>query len=380
MKESYLPVLRPVLVLSLAVICTVLAGCVMSKKTHREIVRTISLADFAGTYKNQSDPKHGYRGFTLTNIIWPKHPPAVSSGIGDYRGIDRVKVAVDGRKVTLTFLTWGKVFDQVTYEEGKDFRLSGSLVNLKMESGAAATLGKGGEEMAGMVPVPPGAGAIAQWGKLFLNQKGDIVVRMDSTAAMLVFFVAPVVLSEGSDTIFERVNEEQDRLAGYGGPRSYEPLISNIYEMQRNIQDTLKRSQNAICIASIGPTQQFTVRKSANSFVFEIRLTLRGEVPSKANRVPVAARNQTDLPLKAELPISGAPGIVYWLRGRPVKFHEQEYRVDLEEKLVGQERMLVIDLGDDAQLAHDLVTHLIESVFIDAKYQGRHHLKITYWD
>lgn len=194
---------------------TLLTGCYFSQVSRSQQVRPVTLADFAGTYENRSV---GYNPFALTDVVWPKHPPA-SSTREDYRSIDRVRISVDGKTVRLTFLIWGKVFAEVSYVEGKDFSLSGSTVPLKTQAGAGATLGKGGVEMEGMVPVLPFAGAIVQTGQLFLNPKGDIVVRYTDTAGAMVFFIAPVVIRDGKDHVFRRVNEEADRLAGYGLPR-----------------------------------------------------------------------------------------------------------------------------------------------------------------
>lgn len=183
---------------------TLFTGCYFSEVSRRQQVRTVALADFAGTYENFPAGNNGNHSFALTDAIWPKHPPASSTG-KDYRSIDRVRILVDGKTVRLTFLAWGKIFAEVSYVEGKDFILSGSTVPLKTAAGAAATLGRGGEEMAGMVPVLPAAGAIVQTGQLFLNPKGDIVVRYTSTAGAMVFFIAPVVIRDGRDVVFRRV-------------------------------------------------------------------------------------------------------------------------------------------------------------------------------
>lgn len=189
------------------------SGCVMSNKSHHEKVRTITLDDFAGTYQNRADPAQGYAPFNLTDIVWPKHPP-VSPG-RDYHSIDRIKVTVDGKKITLRFMARGSLFDQVTYQEGKDFRLSDSTVALEAQAGATATKGSGQE----MTPLLPFAGAIVRTGNLFLNPNRDLVVRLDSTAAMMVFYVAPAVVRSGKDVVFRRISEVEDRLPEEGASR-----------------------------------------------------------------------------------------------------------------------------------------------------------------
>ncbi|HEY0864599.1 MAG TPA: hypothetical protein VGD97_10885 [Lacunisphaera sp.] len=340
-------------------------------------MRTVTLADFAGTYENSAV---GYHSTTLASTIWPKHPPASSTG-EDYRSIDRVRIAVDGKTVRLTFLTWGKVFAEVSYVEGKDFSLSGSKVPLKTAAAARATLGQGGVEMAGMIPVPPVAGAVIQTGQLFLNPKGDIIVRYTGTAGAMVFFIAPVVIRDGKDLVFRRVNEEADRLAGYGGPRSHESLPSNIYEAHSKISKIMQRYQNVICITTMRPDQQFIIKKSPQSYLCEVRLALHGQAPLNAERTPIAGNPvPPDLPETSSLPSHAANQLRQWIHLKPVEASEQDVRINLNGNQVGHERVLVINCGADAKLGEELLQHLSNKVFAYNETMSWLKLRFTYWD
>lgn len=357
-----------------------LTGCYFSQVSRSQQVRPVSLADFAGTYENFPVGNNRNHSFALTNVVWPKHPPA-SSTSADYRGIDRVRISVDGKTVRLTFLTWGKVFAEVSYVEGKDFSLSGSKVPLKTQAGAGATWGEAGEEMAGMIPVPPVAGAIVQTGQLFLNPKGDIVVRYTSTAGAMVFFIAPMIIRDGKDHVFRRVNEEADRLAGYGGPRSHESLPGNIHEAQSSISQIMQEYQNMICIAAMRTDQQFIVKKSPDSCIFEVRLALHGKAPINADRTPGAGNIvPPDFPETSILPASAANQLRQWINLNPVEQYEQDVRINLNGKQVGHERVLVINCGANVKLGEELLLHLTKKVFADNATRSWLKLKFTYWD
>ena len=274
----------------------------MSSTEQPNKVRQTTLADFAGTYENHPDFSQNHHFTSLTDAIWPKHPPVTSSD-HDYRNIDRVKVVVEGKKVTLTFLVWGKVFNQVTYEEGRDFSLYDSAVGLKSGAGAAATLGKGGDEMAGMIPVLPAAGAAVQWGQLFLNEKGDIVVRTDTTLGALVFFVVPFVYYEGTDTIFRRVNPADDLKSGYGQPRSDNKPVKRppSLELRRERSDFAtpdalrekfeqRLEDNADCVTHVivgSPWEQWSLVRSGGTLRFDFQFAAVHQVgPPPSEKSP----------------------------------------------------------------------------------------------
>lgn len=357
-----------------------LTGCYFSQVSRSQQVRPVSLADFTGTYENFPVGNNGNHSFSLTSVVWPRHPPVASTG-RDYRDIDRVRISVDGKTVRLTFLTWGKVFAEVSYVEGKDFSLSGSKVPLKTAAGARATLGEGGEEMAGMFPVPPVAGAVIQTGQLFLNPKGDIVVRYTGIAGAMVFFIAPVVIRDGKDHVFRRVNDEADRLAGYGSPRSYQTEPGSIYEAQWSISRAMQSSGNVVCIAAMKTDQQFIVKKSPDSCIFEVRLALHGKAPINADRTPGAGNNvPPDLPETSILPANAAMKLREWIHVKPIEQYEQDVRINLNGKQVGHERVLVINCGANQKLGEELLEHLTYRVFAYKEASSSPKLKLTYWE
>lgn len=182
----------------------VFAGCVVSEDHRREKPRGAGLADFAGTYRNRTK-SNDY--VSLMGFLVPKLPPA-SSHEPDYRSVDTVRILIEGKTAHITFLIGGRVYHEVSYVAGKDFELSSGTVPLKTAVGASVTKGNAGRQgMEAMVPVPPAAGAGIGNSQLFLNQKGDIVVRVHQTLAIMVFMVAPVVSNTHNEYVFERLSD-----------------------------------------------------------------------------------------------------------------------------------------------------------------------------
>lgn len=136
-----------------------------------------------------------------------------------------------------------------------------------------------------------------------------------------------------------------------------------------------------ICIAAMRTDQQFIVKKSPDSCIFEVRLALHGKAPINADRTPGAGNIvPPDFPETSILPASAANQLRQWINLNPVEQYEQDVRINLNGKQVGHERVLVINCGANVKLGEELLLHLTKKVFADNATRSWLKLKFTYWD